>query len=107
MRKWIASSIMVGMVVLAPALLSAAENSVGHRVGEAGRAVVDESRGIYESSRDFFVETGKSIADGAQDAYEEARDMGPQMVEDVKKGFSGGGQAPDPTKTEAPEAETP
>jgi hypothetical protein len=106
MWKWIASSIVAGMVVLVPAIPSAAEDSIGHSAGEAGRAVVDESRGIYESSRDFFIKAGKSIADGAQDAYEDARDVGPQMVEDVKEGFSGGGQAPDPTKTETPATET-
>jgi hypothetical protein len=88
--------------------LSAAEDKpIGQTFGEAGRAIVEDSRSAYETSKDFTIETGHAISEGAREAYEEGKHIGPKMAEDIKKGFQGGGQAPDPTKAAAPAAEKP
>jgi hypothetical protein len=93
-------------ILLAPLTAAAQDQSVGRTFGEAGRAIVEESRSAYETSRDLAVETGRAISEDAREAYEEGKRIGPKMAEDVKNGFQGGGQAPDPTKT-APAAEKP
>lgn len=95
-------------LVAAPETISAGDKSIGRTFGEVGRAVVDDSREAYETSRDFAVETGQSISEGAREAYEEAKHAGPKMARDIKKGFQkGGGRAPDPTKEAAPAEEKP
>ena len=68
---------------------------------------VDDSRKAYETSKDFAVDTGQAISQGAREAYEEGKHIGPKIAEDIKQGFQGGGQAPDPTNETAPAAEKP
>ena len=101
MTTWIVTAIILGVVALAPGM-AAADKSIGRTFGEAGRAIVDDSRSAYERSRDFAVDTGQSVSEGAREAYEDAKHIGPQMVEDVKDGFNGNGQAPDPTTATPP-----
>ena len=106
MTTWIVTAIMLSIVALAPGT-AAADESIGSTFGEAGRAIVDDSRNAYERSRDFVVDTGQSVSQGAREAYEDAKHIGPQMVEDVKDGFEGKGQAPDPTTASPPATEKP
>lgn len=101
MTAWILTAIMLGIVTLAPGT-AAADQSIGSTFGEAGRAIVDDFRSAYKHSRDFFAATGQSVSKGAREAYEDAKHIGPQMVEDVKDGFNGNGQAPDPTTATPP-----
>lgn len=107
MRQWILTVTLTGMLCLTPGIVGAEAPSVAKSAGEAGRAIVDESKHVYESSRDFFITTGHSISEGAREAYEEAKDIGPRMVEDMKEGFHGDAQAPDPTRDAEPATEKP
>ena len=106
MPTWIITLAVCCLLWAAP--LSAAEDkSIGQTLGEAGRAIVDDSRKAYETSKDFAVDTGQAISQGAREAYEEGKHIGPKIAEDIKQGFQGGGQAPDPTNETAPAAEKP
>lgn len=107
MPAWIVTLIMLSVVVMAPGTAAASAESIGRSFGEAGRAIVDDSKSAYRKSRDFFVDTGRSVSQEAREAYEKARHIGPRMAKDVKDGFQGNGQAPDPTKTAAPAMEKP
>ena len=106
MTAWTVTAIMLIVVALAPGA-EAADKSIGSTFGEAGRAIVDDSKSAYEHSRNFFVATGQSISQGARDAYEDAKHIGPQMVNDLQDGFQGNGQAPDSTTATAPATEKP
>jgi len=105
MTTWIVTAILLSIAALAPGT-AAADTSIASTFGEAGRAIVDDSRSAYERSREFVVDTGQSVSQGAREAYEDAKHIGPQMVEDVKDGFKGG-QAPDPTSAAPPATEKP
>jgi len=108
MPAWILTFILGCFFMAAPLAAAAESNSVGRTIGEAGRAIVDDSRRAYDVSKEFVLETGQDIAEGAQEAYEEAKHVGPKIADDLKEGFQkGGGQAPDPTKEPAPAAEKP
>ena len=107
MRVWIVTVIAVGITALGMGTGAVAGQSLGRTMGEAGRAIVDDSRSAYQGSRDFFVETGHGISQGAREAYDDAKHIGPRMVEDLKDGFQGDGQAPDPTRDETPALEKP
>ena len=107
MPVWIITLIVCGALAAPLGTAAAAEKSIGQTFGEAGRTIVDDSRKAYQSSRDFAVETGENVAQGARQTWEEAKDAGPKIVHDVKNGFQGGGQAPDPTKEKAPVPEKP
>jgi len=107
MPAWIVTLIIVSIVAMAPGTAAAAAKSIGRSLGEAGRAIVDDSKSAYQNSRDFFVATGQSLSQEAREAYEQVKHIGPRMAEDVKDGFQGNGQAPDPTKAAAPAAEKP
>jgi hypothetical protein len=107
MPTWIVTLMFCCLLAAAPEAVTAGEKSIGRAVGEAGRAIVNDTRSAYEASKDLVVETGESVSEGAQEAYEEAQHIGPKMVEDVKKGFQGGGQAPDPIKETTAVAEKP
>jgi hypothetical protein len=106
MTTWIVTAIMLGVVALAPGT-AAAGKSIGRTFGEVGRAIVDDSRSAYEHSRDFVVDAGHSVSQDAREAYEDAKHIGPQMVEDVKDGFNGNGQVPDPATAAPPAMEKP
>ncbi len=107
MRQWIVTGVLAVVLCLTPGIVDAEDQSIAKSAGEAGRAIVDESRHVYEDSREFFITTGQSISEGAQEAYEEAKDIGPRMVDDMKEGFCGNGQAPDPTQDAEPATEQP
>jgi|GEM_PF-2631426 len=107
MRQWIVTGMLAGILGLTPGIVGAEDPSVAKSAGEAGRAIVDESKHAYEHSRDFFITTGQRISEGAQEACEEAKDIGPRMAEDLKEGFHGDAQAPDPTRDAEPETEKP
>jgi len=107
MPAWIVTLIMLSVAAMAPGTASAAEKTIGRSLGEAGRAIVDDSKSAYQNSRDFFVDTGQSVSQDAREAYENAKHIGPRMAEDLKDGFQGSGQAPDPTKAAAPATEKP
>ena len=107
MRIWIATIIVLGIMASAIGTGAVAGQSIGRTFGEAGRAIVEDSKSIYNDSRDFFVETGHGISQGAREAYDSAKHIGPQIVEDLKDGFQGGGQAPDPTRDKMPAVEKP
>jgi hypothetical protein len=107
MRVWIATIIVLGIMASTIGTGAVAGQSIGRTMGEAGRAIVDDSQSAYNDSRDFFVETGHGISQGAREAYDDAKHIGPRMVEDLKDGFQGGGQAPDPTRDETPAVEKP
>jgi hypothetical protein len=96
-----------GALAVAPGTTTAAEKSIGQTFGEAGRAVVDDSRRAYQNTRHFAVETGENVAEGARQTWEEAKEVGPKIAHDVKSGFQGSGRAPDPTKEKAPVPEKP
>lgn len=100
MTVWIVTAIMLIFVALAPGTV-AADKSIGSSIGEAGRAIVEDSKSAYEHSRNFFVTTGQSISQGTRDAYEDAKHIGPQMVDDLRDGFQGNEQAPEPAKATA------
>jgi len=93
-------------ILLPPLTAAARDQSIGRTFGEAGRAIVEESRSACEAAKDLAVETGRAISDGAREAYQEVKRIGPEIVEDIKNGFQGGGRAPGPTKA-APAAEKP
>lgn len=106
MRLWIVT--LIALVFGATAGVGSADDaSVGRTLGEAGKAVVEDSRSAYESSREFVIDAGRNMAQGAREAAEAAKDIGPRLAEDVKSGFQGGGQAPDPTAEKKPAAEKP
>ena len=107
MRIWIVAIIVLGIMACAMGTGAVAGQSIGRTMGEAGRTIVDDSKSAYNDSRDFFVETGQGISQGAREAYDDAKQIGPRMVEDLKDGFQGGGQAPDPTRDETPAVEKP
>jgi len=107
MRVWIVTIIVLGIMAGAMGAGAVAGQSIGRTMGEAGRAIVDDSKSAYNDSRDFFVETGQGISQGAREAYDDAKHIGPRMVEDLKNGFQGDGQAPDPTRDETPAVEKP
>jgi hypothetical protein len=100
MPAWIMALTVCGLLAVAPLAIADENKSIGQTFGEAGRAIVDDSRSAYESSKDFAVETGQSISEDAQEAYEEGKHIGPKIAEDIKKGFQGGGHAPNPTNAE-------
>lgn len=108
MPAWILS-LVLGCVLAAALPSASAENtSPGQTFREIGRSVADDSRRAYGASRDFALEAGETISEDAREAYEAAKHVGPQMADDVKKGFQkGGGRAPDPTKETAPPVEKP
>jgi len=93
-------------ILLAPLTAAAQDQSVGRTFGEAGCAIVEESRSACKTAKDLAVETGRAISEDAREAYQEGKRIGPEMAEDIKNGFQGGGQAPDPTKA-APAEEKP
>lgn len=107
MRLWIVTIIVLGIMAGAMGTGAVAGQSIGRTMGEAGRAIVDDSKRAYQGSRDFFVDTGQDISQGARKAYDDAKHIGPRMVEDLKNGFQGGGQAPDPTRDKTPAVEKP
>jgi hypothetical protein len=93
--------------LLAAPLAVAADKSIGQTFGEAGRAIVEDSRGAYEASKNFAVETGQALSEDAQEAYEEGKQIGPRMAEDFKEGFQGNSQTPETTQDAALQAEKP
>ncbi len=107
MRVWIVTIILLGIMAIGMGTGAVAGQSIGRTFGEAGRAIVDDSQSAYNDSRDFFVETGHGISQGAREAYDDAKHIGPRMVEDLKDGFQGGGQAPDPNRDKTPAVEKP
>lgn len=107
MPTWIVTVVLLGIVALVSGTEAVADQSIGQTLGEAGRAIVDDSKSAYQGSRDFFVDTGQRIAQGAREAYDDAKHIGPRMAEDLKDGFQGGGQAPDPTRGKTPAVEKP
>ena len=74
MRIWIVTIIVFSITAIGMGTGAVAGQSIGRTIGEAGRAIVDDSQSAYQDSRDFFVETGHSISQGARDAYDEASD---------------------------------
>ena len=91
--------------LLATPLTIASDKSIGQTFGEAGRTIVEDSRGAYEASKNFAVETGQAIAEDAQEAYEEGKQIGPRIAEDFKEGFQGNGQTPETLQDAAPPAD--
>ena len=107
MPAWSVFLIAFSLMGALPRLTAADDTAIGRTLGEAGRAVVDEARNAYETSRDAASQAGRRLADDARAAYEEARDIGPRMAEDFKEGFQGAGQTPNPADEIEPVRETP
>jgi hypothetical protein len=107
MPTWIVTVVLLGIVALVSGTGAVADQSIGRTLGEAGRAIVDDSKSAYQGSRHFFVDTGRRISQSAREAYDDAKHIGPRMAEDLKAGFQGGGQAPDPTQDKTSALEKP
>jgi hypothetical protein len=93
--------------LLAAPLAIAEDKSIGQTFGEAGRIIVEDSRGVYAASKNFAVKTGQAISEDAQEAYEEGKQIGPRIAEDFKEGFQGNGQTPETLQDAAPPVEKP
>ncbi len=107
MRFWRMLPVVLSVLAVLPAMACADEASPARQLGEAGRAIADQAREVYESSRDGVIDAGRGLSEDARQAYEEVGTIGPRIVDELENGLQGKAPAPSSPDEAASSPEAP